>query len=55
MMIVGLADPTGSRQMYELAQAKCKGSQTFSVMQNGKSGHFPHIEYPEETSKVIWA
>jgi len=55
MMIVGLADPTGSRQMYELAQAKCKGSQTFLVMQNEKSGHFPHIEYPEETSKAILA
>lgn len=55
MMILGLADPTGSRQMYELAQAKCKGSQTFSVMQNERSGHFPHIEYPEETSKAILA
>ncbi|MCO4093249.1 MAG: alpha/beta hydrolase [Acidovorax sp.] len=55
MMILGLADPTGSRQMYELAQAKCKASQTFSVMQNEKSGHFPHIEYPEETSKAILA
>lgn len=55
MMIVGLADPTGSRQMLELAQAKCKGSQNFSVVQNEKSGHFPHIEYPEETSKAILA
>ncbi len=53
MMIVGLADPTGSRQMYELAQAKCKGIRTFSIVQNEKSGHFPHIEYPEETSRAI--
>jgi pimeloyl-ACP methyl ester carboxylesterase len=55
MMLVGLADPTGSRQMLELAQVKCKGSQNFSVVQNEKSGHFPHIEYPEETSKAILA
>lgn len=55
MMVVGSADPTGSRQMLELATTKCKGSQRFAVTQFETSGHFPHIEYPEATSRAILA
>jgi pimeloyl-ACP methyl ester carboxylesterase len=52
-LIVGAADPTSGRSMAEAVTSKCKGARPFTVVQMEKAGHFPHLEYAQETAAAI--
>ncbi|MFN9726952.1 alpha/beta fold hydrolase [Acidovorax sp.] len=54
-LLVGTADPTGSKAMAEALTAKCKGGRRFALQQFDKAGHFPHVEYAQETAQAILA
>lgn len=54
-LIVGAADPTGAKGMAEAAAARCKGGRAFNVVKMEKAGHFPHVEYAQETAAAIRA
>jgi pimeloyl-ACP methyl ester carboxylesterase len=54
-LIVGAADPTAGKSMAEAIAGKCGGARPFSVSRIEKAGHFPHVEYAEETAAAILA
>ena len=54
-LVVGTADPTAGKAMAEATTAKCKGARRFAVLQLDKAGHFPHVEYAQETAQAILA
>lgn len=54
-LIVGGADPTAGKAMAEATASKCRGARPFSVARIEKAGHFPHVEYAEETAAAILA
>ncbi len=54
-LVVGAADPTAGKAMAEATTAKCKGSRRFATLQLDKAGHFPHVEYAQETAQAILA
>ncbi|MFM8753452.1 MAG: alpha/beta fold hydrolase [Phenylobacterium sp.] len=55
MLIVGEADPTAGREMDSATTARCQGRRSFSTLKLAKAGHFPHLEYAEETANAIAA
>jgi pimeloyl-ACP methyl ester carboxylesterase len=52
-MIVGKADPTGGKEMLVATAQKCGSGRNVSGLEIEKSGHFPHLEYPAETTNAI--
>lgn len=54
-LVVGTADPTAGRAMAEATNARCNGARRFATLQLDKAGHFPHLEYAEETASAILA
>jgi pimeloyl-ACP methyl ester carboxylesterase len=55
MLVVGLSDPTAGKDMVTATEARCKGSRRFQSLQLDRAGHFPHLEYAEETAQGILA
>jgi pimeloyl-ACP methyl ester carboxylesterase len=55
MFVVGEADPTAGREMASATTARCQGQRLFSTLKLPQAGHFPHLEYAEETANAIRA
>lgn len=54
-LVVGAADPTAGKAMAEAITVKCRGARRFAALQLDKAGHFPHVEYAQETAQAILA
>lgn len=55
MFVIGEADPTAGREMASATTARCQGERRFSSVKLSQAGHFPHLEYAEETANAIRA
>lgn len=55
MLVVGAADPTAGKAMAEATTAKCKGARRFNILKLDNAGHYPHLEYAQDTARAILA